>query len=148
MPASLSFARFREALKAGQVAPVYLFEGEEAYFHDEGIRLLEQATVSGDALSMDRDAVRGGDISLGALLGVAAATSVYALVQFAMAYRHFLSTQKLEDDPTVLARITGTMGHWMTFSGEQLRLTLDAHFCAVATGTPTARSGPRGHRVW
>ncbi len=71
MPTSLSFARFREALKAGQVAPVYLFEGEEAYFHDEGIRLLEQATVSGDALSMDRDAVRGGDISLGALLDLA-----------------------------------------------------------------------------
>jgi hypothetical protein len=30
----------------------------------------------------------------------------------------FLATQSLADDPTVLARITGFMGHWMTFSGE------------------------------
>ncbi len=71
MPVSLSFARFQEALKAGQVAPAYLFEGEEAYFHDEGIRLLERAAVSSDALAMNRDAVRGDEISLGALLDLA-----------------------------------------------------------------------------
>jgi putative inorganic carbon (hco3(-)) transporter len=59
-------------------------------------------------------------ISLGVLLAIGAATSVYALGQFVIAYIHFLSTQNLADDPTVLARITGFMGHWMTFSGEQL----------------------------
>jgi O-Antigen ligase len=59
-------------------------------------------------------------ISIGTLLGVAAVSSVYALVQFGITYIRFLHTQSLADDPTVLARITGFMGHWMTFSGEQL----------------------------
>jgi putative inorganic carbon (hco3(-)) transporter len=59
-------------------------------------------------------------LSMIALLVVAAAGSAYALVQFGIGYARFLSTQNLSDDPTVLARITGFMGHWMTFSGEQL----------------------------
>jgi O-antigen ligase len=59
-------------------------------------------------------------MSMKALIAVAAATSVYGLVQFGIAYFHFLATRDLADDPTVLARITGPMGHWMTFSGEQL----------------------------
>jgi O-antigen ligase/polysaccharide polymerase Wzy-like membrane protein len=59
-------------------------------------------------------------ISIGVLLAVAAATSIRGLIQFVAAYLRFLSTQTLADDPTVLARITGFMGHWMTFSGEQL----------------------------
>src|SRR5215831_222462 len=54
------------------------------------------------------------------LLSVAAVTSLYALFQFVIAYRHFQATQDLTDDPTVLARITGFMGHWITFSAEQL----------------------------
>src|SRR5262245_11167429 len=58
--------------------------------------------------------------SLAALLGVGAAASAYGLVQFGAAYVHFLSTQQLSDDPTVIARLKGFMGHWMTFSGEQL----------------------------
>jgi O-antigen ligase len=59
-------------------------------------------------------------IAHGTLLTVAAATSLFALGQFAVAYIHFLSTRNLGDDPVVLKRITGFMGHWMTFSGEQL----------------------------
>jgi putative inorganic carbon (HCO3(-)) transporter len=59
-------------------------------------------------------------IAIGVLLAVAAAASAVALVQFSTAYVRFLSTQNLADDPTVLARITGFMGHWMTFGGEQL----------------------------
>jgi len=59
-------------------------------------------------------------ISHSALLTVAALTSVVALAQFVQAYIKFLATHNLADDPTVLARITGFMGHWMTFSGEQL----------------------------
>jgi O-antigen ligase len=59
-------------------------------------------------------------VSIGALLVLAAATSVYALAQFGLAYWNYLSTGQLADDPTVIARITGFMGHWMTFSGEQL----------------------------
>src|SRR5262249_44001895 len=54
------------------------------------------------------------------LLALATFTSVWGLVQFGVAYVHFLGTEKLADDPTVLARITGFMGHWLTFSGEQL----------------------------
>ncbi len=59
-------------------------------------------------------------ISHGTLLVVAAAASCVALVQFAVAYLRFLSAPELANDPTVLARITGFMSHWMTFSGEQL----------------------------
>jgi O-antigen ligase len=54
------------------------------------------------------------------LLAVAAFTSVVALGQFAIAYVRFLSTPNLANDPMILARIRGFMGHWMTFSGEQL----------------------------
>ena len=59
-------------------------------------------------------------ISYGVLLAVSAAASILAVVQFIVAYFKFLSTHNLADDPTVLTRITGFMGHWMTFSGEQL----------------------------
>jgi putative inorganic carbon (hco3(-)) transporter len=59
-------------------------------------------------------------LSHGVLLCVAAVTSVLAVVQFSTAYINFLSTQDLADDPTVLARATGFMSHWMTFSGELL----------------------------
>ena len=58
--------------------------------------------------------------SIAVLLLVASAASAYALFQFVVGYSRFLSTGSLENDPTVLARITGFMGHWMTFSGEQL----------------------------
>ena len=54
------------------------------------------------------------------LLIVASVASAYALVQFAVGYARFLSTPDLGYDPMVLARIKGFMGHWMTFSGEQL----------------------------
>jgi O-antigen ligase len=59
-------------------------------------------------------------ISHAALLVVAAITACVAMAQFVAGYIRYLSTQSLADDPTVLARITGLMGHWMTFSGEQL----------------------------
>jgi O-antigen ligase len=52
------------------------------------------------------------------LLSVAAVTALYALFQFVVKYRRFL--QNLGDDPTVNFRITGFMGHWITFSAEQL----------------------------
>lgn len=68
MPASLSFSRFLDLLKSRSTAPAYLFEGEESYFHDEGIRLLERTVVADGAQSMNRDAVRGGETSLEALL--------------------------------------------------------------------------------
>ncbi len=59
-------------------------------------------------------------ISLGVLIATSAAGAVLGMAQFGISYSRFISTQKLADDPTVLTRITGFMGHWMTFSGEQL----------------------------
>jgi len=71
VPASLSFEKFQETLKQGRIAPAYLFEGAEVHFHDEGIRLLEAACVPGDALSIDRESLRGGETSLTAILDLA-----------------------------------------------------------------------------
>lgn len=53
-------------------------------------------------------------------LVVAAMSSALAVIQFVYQYREFLATGSLADDPTVLARSTGFMSHWMTFSGEQM----------------------------
>jgi O-antigen ligase len=58
--------------------------------------------------------------SLAVLVGVSFLASSVALIQFAIAYVHFLASRQLADDPTILARITGFMGHWITFSGEQV----------------------------
>jgi O-antigen ligase len=69
-----------------------------------------------------------------ALLGIAAVTSMVALGQFALRYMKFQATQSLTDDPTVLARITGFMGHWMTFSGEQLLIWCAAVPAMIALG--------------
>ena len=63
-----------------------------------------------------------------------AAASLMGIVQFALSYRRFLETGKLADDPTVLARITGPMGHWMTFGGEQLIVWCAAVPALVALG--------------
>lgn len=71
------------------------------------------------AASFIRDEARA-RVSIQALVFVAAAASAVAVVQFGLNYSRFLVTGALEDDPTVLARVTGLMGHWMTFSGEQL----------------------------
>jgi len=54
------------------------------------------------------------------LLTVAAIAGLLGLIQFSIAYIKFIATNRLADDPMVLTRITGFMGHWMTFSGEQL----------------------------
>jgi O-antigen ligase len=54
------------------------------------------------------------------LLAIAAAAALVGLFQFAGAYRHFQATGSLADDPMVLARIRGFMGHWVTYSDEQL----------------------------
>ena len=59
-------------------------------------------------------------LSFGLLILVAAISSVLGLVQFGVAYGQYLATGDLADDPTVLARATGFMGHWMTYGGQQL----------------------------
>ena len=71
MASLLSFARFQDDLKSGRIAPAYLLEGDETYFHDEAIRLLEKTLLTEQALAMNRDVVRGDEISLSALLDLA-----------------------------------------------------------------------------
>jgi O-antigen ligase len=55
-----------------------------------------------------------------ALLVVASVASVVAVVQFGLQYVVFQQTGDVGDDPRVLARATGFMGHWMTFGGGQM----------------------------
>ena len=73
-------------------------------------------------------------IAHGVLLVVSAGASLMGIVQFAIAYIRFISTEHLADDPTVLSRITGFMGHWMTFSGEQLVIWCAAIPAMMALG--------------
>ncbi len=54
-------------------------------------------------------------LSYRVLLAVSAGASILALVQFTNAYIKFRTTHDLADDPTVLTRMTGFMGHWITF---------------------------------
>ncbi len=57
---------------------------------------------------------------IGVLLIVASVASVLAMVQFGLQYTAFRETGDVIDDPRVLARATGFMGHWMTFGGGQM----------------------------
>ena len=72
MSAPLTFVQFRESLQRGVVAPAYLFEGEEEYFHEAGIRSLEESVLPREALSIDRESLRGAETSLAAILDHAA----------------------------------------------------------------------------
>lgn len=76
MGASLTHAQLVKTLKANRIEPVYLFEGEEAYLHDAGIRCLEQAVFGGDDPGLDRDLLRGDEIALPEILDLA---STYAM---------------------------------------------------------------------
>ena len=73
-------------------------------------------------------------IAHGTLIAVAAAASLRAIGQFIVTYIHFLSTHTVENDPVVLARIRGFMGHWMTFSGEQVLIWCAAVPALIALG--------------
>jgi O-antigen ligase len=60
------------------------------------------------------------------LLATTVVSAGVAIVQFAISETRFLRTGELVDDPTLVNRITGPLGHWMTFSGVQLLV-----FCAA-----------------
>jgi O-antigen ligase len=72
-----------------------------------------------------KDSVRA-KLTFKLLLVVAAVGSATSLVQFVLKERRFLETHVVENDPMVLDRVKGFMGHWMTFSGGQLLV-----WCAV-----------------
>jgi len=54
------------------------------------------------------------------LMATATAAAVLAIAQFGFKEITYRNTGLLADDPTLLNRITGPLGHWMTFSGVQL----------------------------
>ena len=54
------------------------------------------------------------------LIVAAVVSAVVAIIQFGIAQATFLRTGSISDDPTLLNRITGPLGHWMTFSGVQV----------------------------
>jgi len=54
------------------------------------------------------------------LVGVATVSSSIAIVQFIFKALKYQSTGLAADDPTLVNRITGTLDHWMTFSGVHL----------------------------
>ena len=72
MPRSLGFAQFQQALIRAQVEPVYLLDGEEEFFHEEGIRLLTRTLLPEGASAIDRDSLRGAESSLDQVLDLAA----------------------------------------------------------------------------
>ena len=61
--ARLTFPRLRQALLRGHVDPVYLLAGEEAWFHDEGLKLIEAAALDA-AAGINREAFRGSETTL------------------------------------------------------------------------------------
>ena len=54
------------------------------------------------------------------LIATATVAGVMAIVQFVFKEIAYRNSGLLADDPTILNRITGPLGHWMTFSGVQL----------------------------
>ncbi len=64
MPGLVKFAQFLKEVSAGTVASVYLFDGEEAYFHEKAIRALGQAVVPEGVPELDREVLQGDEASL------------------------------------------------------------------------------------
>jgi len=76
MAATSSLAQLIKALNAGRLEPVYLFEGQEGYLHEEGIRRLDRAVFGGNDPGLDRDYLRGDESTLADILDRA---STYAM---------------------------------------------------------------------
>ncbi len=66
---------------------------------------------------------------------VATAAALAAIVQFGLQYSVYLTSGDLADDPMILARVTGFMGHWMTFSGQQMLVWCGAVPLVFALGS-------------
>ena len=54
------------------------------------------------------------------LFGLGSLVGLYAMAQFGEKWWRFQHTRQVADDPTLIFRIHAFMGHWMTFSGEQV----------------------------
>jgi DNA polymerase-3 subunit delta len=62
--APVPFGRFRQSLVRGQIDAVYVLAGEEAWFHEEALRLLERAVIEPEARGVDREVVHGAEADL------------------------------------------------------------------------------------
>ncbi|HKN46941.1 MAG TPA: DNA polymerase III subunit delta, partial [Candidatus Polarisedimenticolia bacterium] len=71
MPRALGFAQFQQALIRAHVERVYLLDGEEGFFHEEGIRLLTRTLLTEGAATLDRESLRGAESSLDEVLDLA-----------------------------------------------------------------------------
>ena len=69
------------------------------------------------------------------LIATATVAGVMAIVQFVFKEIAYKSSGQLADDPTLLNRITGPLGHWMTFSGVQLLVWCAAIPALMVLGT-------------
>ena len=71
MAARLTFARLRQALTRGAVEPVYVLTGEEAWFHDASLALLETAALDPAGGGINRQAFRGPESGLHEIVDLA-----------------------------------------------------------------------------
>ena len=76
MGATSSLAQLTKSLNSGRIEPVYLFEGEEDFLHEEGIRRIDEAVFGGGDPGFDRDLLRGDEATLAEILDRA---STYAM---------------------------------------------------------------------
>jgi DNA polymerase-3 subunit delta len=67
----LTWSQFRQGLKRGGIEPVYLLAGEEEFFHEEAMRLLQAACLGPDDGGMNRDRLRGDETDVAAILDLA-----------------------------------------------------------------------------
>lgn len=66
-----SQSEFRQRLKAGEVEPLYLFEGRERYLRDLALRELEAATIDPALRDFNRTAISASDGGIEPILGLA-----------------------------------------------------------------------------
>ena len=71
MPRKMSFTQFQKSLLGGRIDPVYCFDGEERFFHEEGLRILEKAVFPHGLSAVDRDVTRGGEATFDQILDIA-----------------------------------------------------------------------------
>jgi len=71
MGTPLRMAQLQQAVRRGAIDPVYLFEGPETYFHDEGLRLLERAVVAPGSAGVNRHVLDGREADLSEILDLA-----------------------------------------------------------------------------
>ena len=71
MAGKTTFPRLKQALTRGAVEPVYVLAGEEDWFHDEALALLEAAALDEAAAGINRESLRGPETGIHAIVDLA-----------------------------------------------------------------------------